>query len=183
MLKKVLFLCTGNSWRSQMAEGFVNHLYPNFIEAKSVGVEPSGLNNMPIQPKGAAGIKGRIEIFSEYKNGIKDLEEFDRIWLLYSFNRSRTEDLVVTPFLDNMERGIFATRAPSRSNHIGMSCVRLNAINGTVIDIEEVDIMNETPLLDIKPYVPQFDVYEAAKTGWLGKKCSAEMKSDKRFIK
>jgi tRNA-Thr(GGU) m(6)t(6)A37 methyltransferase TsaA len=124
----------------------------------------------PIQASGARGVEGQIEVFSEFTPGLKDLEGFSHIIILYHFHLSRKYSLEVKPFLDNRKRGLFATRAPSRPNPIGLSVVRLMEIKNGILRIRDVDIVDGTPLLDIKPYVPEFDVHEADKIGWLGKK-------------
>jgi tRNA-Thr(GGU) m(6)t(6)A37 methyltransferase TsaA len=126
-----------------------------------------GIENVPIQPAAASGIGGTVEVFAEFAAGLKDLEGFSHIILLYHFHRVTQTRLVVTPFLDQEPRGVFATRAPSRPNPIGLSVVRLLGVRGNVLQIENVDILDGTPLLDIKPYVPEFDQVEAARTGWL----------------
>jgi tRNA-Thr(GGU) m(6)t(6)A37 methyltransferase TsaA len=143
------------------------------------------LENMPIQPSGAAGIRGTAELFPEFAEGLKDLDGFSHIVLLYRFHESRGYKLMVTPFLDSEPRGVFATRAPKRPNPIGLSIVILVQIRGSSLEIENVDILDGTPLLDIKPYVPEFDHQENCRIGWLeqarGKVRSK--KSDKRFKK
>jgi len=138
---------------------------------------------MPIQPSGARGVKGIIEINEEYIEGLKDLEGFSHVILIYHFHLSRGYDLIVTPFLDDQARGVFATRAPKRPNSIGLSIVKLNAAKGGVIEIENVDIVDGTPLLDLKPYVPEFDAQAEVKVGWLAKagQRAKESKSDDRF--
>ncbi|HVP94355.1 MAG TPA: tRNA (N6-threonylcarbamoyladenosine(37)-N6)-methyltransferase TrmO [Methanoregulaceae archaeon] len=138
---------------------------------------------MPIQPCSAVGVRGSVTIFREYLPGLKDLDGFSRIYLIYDFHRSHGFDLEVTPFLDSVRRGIFSTRAPRRPNHIGISIVRLVGITEYGLDIEDVDIIDGTPLLDIKPYVPEFDCYPRETSGWLtDKNFVKEMKADRRFI-
>ena len=127
-----------------------------------------GIENVPVQPAAASGIQGTVEVFAEFAAGLKDLEGFSHIILLYHFHRATQPRLVVIPFLDREPRGVFATRAPIRPNPIGLSIVRLLRVEGNVLHIENVDILDGTPLLDIKPYVPEFDQYEAERTGWLG---------------
>ena len=141
------------------------------------------LENMPIQPAGAAGVKGTVQISDEYRPGLKDLEGFSHIILLYHFHRSQGFNLNVVPFMDSVPRGVFATRAPKRPNPIGLSIVQLDKIEDGVLHISNVDILDGTPLLDIKPYVPEFDVYEKVRTGWLEKKSKTikGRKSDNRF--
>jgi len=138
---------------------------------------------MPIQPNGARGVRGTVEIFSEYAEGLVDLDGFSRVILIYAFHRSVSYDLKIIPFLDTTARGVFATRAPCRPNPIGLSVVRLNGIEGNALMIEDVDILDGTPLLDIKPYVPAFDAYPDASSGWLEKSAhgAGSFRSDERF--
>jgi len=123
----------------------------------------------PIQPSGAKGVEGRIEVFPEYIAGLSDLAEFSHIFMLYHFHLSRKYSLKVKPFLDDQKRGLFATRAPSRPNPIGLSVVRLIDVKKGNLHVQDVDVVDGTPLLDIKPYVPDFDVREVDKQGWIGK--------------
>jgi len=138
---------------------------------------------MPIQPAAANGIEGTIDIKPEFENGIKDLDGFSHIILLYHFHLSRGFSLEVVPFLDDKMRGVFATRAPRRPNAIGLSIVRLVGIEENRLYIQNVDVVNETPLLDIKPYVPEFDDQKAERIGWLSDKIGKmrEIKADERF--
>ena len=122
----------------------------------------------PIQPKGAKGIEGSVELFEEYAQGLNDLDGFSHIHLLYHCHLSKTYSLNVVPFLDTEKRGLFSTRAPSRPNPIGLSVVQLLGIENNVLRIMDIDVIDGTPLLDIKPYVPEFDVRKATKIGWLG---------------
>ncbi len=115
------------------------------------------LANIPVQPSYAHGIKGSIELMPEYIEGISDLDIFSHIILLYHFHRSRGFSLKVVPFMGEHPRGVFATRAPKRPNPIGISIVKLTGIENNILHIENVDILDNTPLLDIKPYVPQLD--------------------------
>lgn len=124
------------------------------------------LEGMPVQPAGAGGTQGSVEIFPDFREGLKDLEGFSHIFLLYHFHRSRGYDLCVTPFLDNQPRGLFATRAPRRPNPIGLSVVKLLDVSGGILRIEGVDIVDGTPLLDIKPYVRKFDGPSETRDGW-----------------
>jgi tRNA-Thr(GGU) m(6)t(6)A37 methyltransferase TsaA len=120
----------------------------------------------PIQPFFAKGCPGTAEIFPEYAEGLKDIEGFSHLILLYHFHRSTTSSLVVRPYLDDEDRGVFATRHPCRPNPIGLSIVRLIRREGVLLFLEDVDILDGTPLLDIKPYFPQYDVPEGARAGW-----------------
>lgn len=139
---------------------------------------------MPIQPTGAQGIRGTIDIFPEYAEGLADLEGFSHVILLYHFHQAPKAQLLVTPFMDSKPHGIFATRAPNRPNPIGLSIVKLLKIEGNVLHIENVDILDGTPLLDIKPYVPEFDSYSEVQTGWLehAKGRVENQRSDSRFV-
>ena len=119
----------------------------------------------PIQPTRSQAI-GRVEVFPEFAGGMQDLDEFSHIILLYAFHCSSGYSLQVQPFLDDQLRGLFATRHPCRPNPIGLSIVRLLACRENILDIEGVDMLDGTPLLDIKPYVPDFDVRNDVKTGW-----------------
>ncbi len=141
------------------------------------------LENMPIQPSGAAGIHGTVDLYPEFAEGLKDLDGFSHLILLYHFHESRGHKLIVTPFLDSEPRGVFATRAPKRPNPIGLSIVRLIRIQGATLDIENVDILEGTPLLDIKPYVPEFDHQEECRIGWLEqvRRMVKAKRSDDRF--
>lgn len=124
----------------------------------------------PIQPCMAAGTKGVVEIFAEYTEGLKDLHGFDRVWLVYWCDRASEPRLSVKPYMDDAERGVFATRAPSRPNPIGLSNVRLLEVGKARLRVAELDILDGTPLLDVKPYVPRFDSYPVDRCGWLDKK-------------
>jgi len=141
------------------------------------------IEGVPIQPSAAKGIKGTVVIDKEYVAGLADLEGFSHIILIYHFHLAKGFSLKVKPFLDNEERGLFATRAPKRPNAIGLSVVRLINIEANTLHIENVDIIDGTPLLDIKPYVPKFDNTEQIKIGWLVGKAneSRHKKSDSRF--
>jgi tRNA (adenine37-N6)-methyltransferase len=139
--------------------------------------------DMPIQPAGARGVAGTVAADESYREGLKDVDGFSHVILLYHFHLSQGYSLQVKPFLDNAERGVFATRAPRRPNPIGMSIVRLVRVEGSVLHIEDVDIVDGTPLLDLKPYVPLFDVRQVAKTGWLADRGEGVFytRADERF--
>ncbi len=123
----------------------------------------------PIQPTGAKGIDETVEIFPEYAEGLKDVEGFSHIILIYHFHLSRGASLKVKPYMDSAAHGVFAMRGPSRPNPIGISIVRLVSIERNILHIQDIDIVDGTPLLDIKPYVSEFDIRKAEKTGWLEK--------------
>lgn len=158
------------------------------IKYKPIGIirspfkEPKGT---PIQPTAAKGINGTVDVFAEYTEGLDDLEGFSHIILVYHFHLSKKTSLKVEPFMDNQTRGVFSTRAPSRPNPIGISVVHLVRVEGNVLHIRDVDILDGTPLLDIKPYVPEFDAREAGKIGWLEENVHklSMSKDDERFMK
>ena len=137
----------------------------------------------PIQTTGAKGVGGTVEILPELVEGLKDLDGFSRIILIYHFHLSKGYSLTVKPFLDDTPRGVFSTRAPKRPNSVGLSIVKLLKIKGATLYIEDVDIVDSTPLLDIKPYVPEFDVKEAIRIGWLRGRAerATETEADERF--
>ncbi|RLD07117.1 MAG: tRNA (N6-threonylcarbamoyladenosine(37)-N6)-methyltransferase TrmO [Chloroflexota bacterium] len=138
---------------------------------------------MPIQPSGALGVQGWVEIEPKFLPALRDLDGFSHLILLYHFHRATEVTLTVTPFLDTEKHGIFATRAPKRPNPIGLSIVKLLKVEGNILRLENVDILDQTPLLDIKPYVPYFDRPEVEKVGWLEKNKDQVQgkRSDERF--
>ena len=142
------------------------------IKLRPIGIihtpykEPKGI---PIQGKFKKGITGRVEVFPEYQSGLKDVEGFSHLILIYYFDRAKEENLIGKPFLEDEPHGIFAIRGPKRPNHIGFSIVKLEKIKNNLITFSEVDILDGTPLLDIKPYVSHFDSRENVKNGWLDK--------------
>lgn len=125
------------------------------------------IQDMPIQPSGAVGITGTIEIEAAYSAGLADLDGFSHLILLYHFHQVEDFQLTVVPFLDTKPHGVFATRAPKRPNPIGLSVIRLVRVEGNTLHIENIDVLDGTPLLDIKPYVPIFDQQDEVRTGWL----------------
>jgi tRNA-Thr(GGU) m(6)t(6)A37 methyltransferase TsaA len=138
---------------------------------------------MPIQPAGARGVAGRVIINEAYREGLKDIEGFSHVFLLYHLHLCDGYALQVTPFLDNTVHGIFACRSPMRPNPIGLSIVKLVRVAGTILYIEDVDMVDGTPLLDIKPYVPQFDTATDVRIGWFTDRVDGvfEARSDERF--
>jgi tRNA-Thr(GGU) m(6)t(6)A37 methyltransferase TsaA len=141
------------------------------------------IEGMPIQPAAGAGIRGRIELDPACGEGLVDVDGFSHLILLYHLHEVRASKLTVTPFLDDRMHGIFATRAPARPNPIGMSTVRVVAVGASWIDIEDVDILDGTPLLDIKPYVPTLDDRADARIGWYAGRLDGlpGARSDDRF--
>lgn len=120
----------------------------------------------PIQPLYASGAMGSVEIFEKYAAGLKDIETFSHIYLLYLFDRAGKIELIRPTFLDDEAHGIFAMRHPCRPNGIGMSIVKLKKRENNILTVEGVDVLDMTPLLDIKPYIPRFDRVETATGGW-----------------
>lgn len=137
-------------------------------------VEPIGLihtpfkvrKGMPIQPFQSRAI-GRVEVFKKYQEGLKDIEGFSHIILIFRFHKSRGFKLIVKPFLDDKLRGLFSTRAPRRPNQIGISVVKLLSRKNNILTVKGIDALDKTPLLDIKPYVPEFAAKTKVKIGWL----------------
>lgn len=156
------------------------------ISVTSIGIIQTpfkDINGMPIQPSGARDVPGQLVLDPRYEEGLCDLDGFSHLILLYHFHLSKGYSLMVKPFLDTVERGLFATRAPRRPNPIGLSIVRLNRIDGRILHLLDVDMLDGTPLLDIKPYVPTFDIRSDARAGWLelSQERSTSLKSDQRF--
>ena len=120
----------------------------------------------PIQPLYAPEAIGRVEVFEKYGAGLKDIETFSHIYLFYLFDKAGEIKLIRQTFLDDQSHGIFATRHPARPNGIGMSIVKLKERNQNILIVEGIDVLNMTPLLDIKPYIPRFDRIETASEGW-----------------
>jgi tRNA-Thr(GGU) m(6)t(6)A37 methyltransferase TsaA len=156
------------------------------LEYKPIGIVRSPFKKteeMPIQARAAGGVMGTVEVLPEYEVGLKDLEGFSHIILLYHFHQVSETKLIVTPFLDTQEHGIFATRAPSRPNPVGLSILKLLERKANLLEVENLDIVDGTPVLDIKPYVAEFDSPNADRFGWLGRNRHRvhRMKSDQRF--
>jgi tRNA-Thr(GGU) m(6)t(6)A37 methyltransferase TsaA len=159
----------------------------NLIQYRPIGIihtpykSPAGT---PIQPPASKGVEADVEVFEKYAGGLTDLGEFSHIYLIYHFHRSKKFSLKVKPFLDNETHGLFATRAPSRPNSIGLSIVRLTGIKENILHVKNIDVLDGTPLLDIKPYVPGFDIRKVSKIGWMDKKIKnlAEVQDDGRFV-
>jgi len=140
------------------------------IEFKPIGIIHSPyreLRGTPIQPEAAKDTEGRVEVFPAFASGLKDLDGFSHIFLLYYFHKARKADLLQKPFMDDSLRGVFAIRSPSRPNPIGLSVVRILSVEDSIITVRGLDVVDGTPLLDIKPYLPEFDVFDVDKKGWL----------------
>lgn len=145
------------------------------------------LENMPVQPRGAKETYATIEFKKEFAEGLKDLDGFSHVYLIYYFHKVESHELKVVPFNDktNTSRGVFSTRTPMHPNSIGLSVVELVSVEENIVTIKGIDILDGTPLLDIKPYIENFDkVSGEVKSGWM--KSSSEevtsMRSDERFI-
>ena len=156
------------------------------ISFRSIGTihtpfkEPRG---MPIQPSRDGGTEATVEVLPELAKGLTDLEGFSHLILIYHFHRCHGYETMVTPYLDTREHGVFATRAPRRPNALGLSVVALRRVEGNVLHVEGVDIVDGTPLLDIKPFVPSFDAVQECRAGWLEDAADrvAEKTADERF--
>ncbi len=154
-----------------------------FVPIGTIHTPFTDIKGMPIQPGGARGIRGSVEVFCEFAEGLRDIDGFSHLFLIYAFHRCASYQLKVIPFLDTTPRGVFATRAPRRPNPIGLSTVRLIEVKGSTLVVEDVDILDGTPLLDLKPYVPAFDSYPEASAGWLERSAhgAEDFRSDERF--
>jgi len=155
------------------------------VKVKPIGVVHSIFTSQegtPVQPAFASvDDTGIVEVFEPYVEGLDDLERFDRIWLICWFDRSGPPRMKVIPYLDTKERGLFATRAPSRPNPIGISAVRLLDHQDRFLFVAELDILDDTPLLDIKPYSAHVDVFPEGEEGWLGERVRRRIEADERF--
>ncbi len=145
------------------------------------------LVNMPVQPKGAGNVYATIEFEKEYEEGLKDLDGFSHVYLIYHFHKVKEPKLSVVPFNDktNTPRGVFSTRTPMHPNGLGLSVVELVKVEGNIVTIKGVDILDATPLLDIKPYIENFDKAEGEiRSGWMqsGIDEVREKRSDDRFV-
>jgi tRNA-Thr(GGU) m(6)t(6)A37 methyltransferase TsaA len=141
-------------------------------------IEPIGIihtpyhykDDCPIQPAYSATSIGTVELFKQYQDGLKDIESFSHIYLLYHLDRAGDIQLIRPTFLDDQPHGIYASRHPCRPNGIGLSIVKLIKRDKNILEIAGVDMLDGTPLLDIKPYIPRFDLVPDATEGWLSGK-------------
>jgi tRNA (adenine37-N6)-methyltransferase len=140
-----------------------------------------GQAGTPIQPIFAGDAEGRVIVDPGYESALADIEGFERIWLLYWFDRAAVFASRVRPYRDDRDHGLFATRAPSRPNPLGLSAVRLLARDGNVLRVSGIDVLDSTPLLDIKPYIPEVDAQPASLAGWWDERQVAEHVADGRF--
>ncbi len=155
-------------------------------EIKPIGIIHSlhySIEDMPIQPKGASEAEGYLLVDEKYIDGLKDIEGFSHIYLLYYFHKANRTEMLVTPFMDKQIRGVFATRSPLRPNHIGISIVKLKKVEHNKVIVGDIDILDGTPLLDIKPYIEKFDAVKESRSGWLkaSDKEIRKKRSDNRF--
>ncbi|MHC4068822.1 MAG: tRNA (N6-threonylcarbamoyladenosine(37)-N6)-methyltransferase TrmO [Planctomycetota bacterium] len=156
------------------------------IEIKPIGIIHSifkRAKGTPIQSAFADDAEGIIEVFDKFTEGLKDLDGFERIWLIYWFDRAKDYSLTVVPYMDTQKRGLFATRAPARPNPIGISSVKLEKIEVNKIYVSGLDILDKTPLLDIKPYISKIDCFKTGRNGWLKDMSKKNHKADDRFCK
>jgi tRNA-Thr(GGU) m(6)t(6)A37 methyltransferase TsaA len=158
------------------------------MELKPIGVIHSPFKEAqgtPVQPSAAGDAQGEVEVFEEYAPGLKDLEGFERIWLIFWLDRAKPVKLITPTYLDETPHGVFATRAPSRPNPLGISAVRLLGVEGNRLQVSEIDILDGTPLLDIKPYISHTDVFKVERNGWFAeaweKRQKRERIADDRF--
>jgi len=151
----------GQSTKSGMEEAVIIYRPIGVIRSEHIVAEQT-----PIQPAYARGCRGQVEIFPEYEEGLRDLEGFSHLYLIYHFHRAEPAKLVVKPFLQDVMRGIFATRRPCRPNATGLSIVELVRREGNLLHLDGVDILDGTPLLDIKPYTTKFDYIKTTRNGW-----------------
>ncbi len=135
----------------------------------------------PIQPAYAGGAEGQVFVDEPYASALDDIDGFERIWLIYWMDRAMAFEPRVVPYRDTWKRGLFSTRSPSRPNPIGLSAVRLTGRDARVLRVADIDVLDGTPLIDIKPYVPEFDAYPSSKAGWLGARRLDRRVADERF--
>jgi tRNA (adenine37-N6)-methyltransferase len=156
----------------------------NYIVFRPIGVIHSPFKQQegtPIQSALAGEATGWIDLLPAYASALQDLHEFERIWVLYHLDRTAEFKPLVTPYLDTAQHGLFATRSPARPNPIGMSVLRLHSVEATRLNVMGIDILDGTPLLDIKPYVPDFDAFKPSRAGWFDRVAKGEAKADSRF--
>jgi tRNA-Thr(GGU) m(6)t(6)A37 methyltransferase TsaA len=134
----------------------------------------------PIQPLFAEGARGQAVVDPVYAEALTHIEGFDRLWLIYWLDRAAPYRPLVTPYLDDRSHGVFATRSPARPNPIGLSAVRLVERQGCTLEVADLDILDGTPLLDVKPYVPRFDAW-TGRAGWVDRAPDETTRDDGRF--
>ncbi len=140
------------------------------IQVETIGIIHSPfkeLEGMPVQSLGAHCAEGRVVVDERFAEGLRDLDGFSHIYLVYHFHKAARTELQVVPYMDTVKRGVFATRSPLRPAHIGISVVELVNVSGNVLTVRGLDVLDGTPLIDIKPYIPQFDCWQNATCGWM----------------
>jgi len=158
------------------------------MKIKAIGKVKSAYDKhdgTPIQANYETSNEASLLIDPEYREGLEGLAGFDRIYVICWLDRSKPYKLSVIPYLDDEAHGLFTTRAPSRPNPIGLSLVKILSVDVKegIIRIEGIDILDNTPILDIKPYIPDFDVFPDSKSGWYEKAKGKRLKADNRFSK
>jgi tRNA-Thr(GGU) m(6)t(6)A37 methyltransferase TsaA len=154
------------------------------FSARAIGVIKTPFTRAegtPIQPLYAEGVEGRVVLDDQYEAALADIEGFERLWLVYWFDRAGPFQPSVIPYRDTTPHGLFATRSPCRANPIGLSLVRLIGRSGKELSILDIDVLDDTPLLDIKPYVPEFDSHPGSRAGWFDLSCADVRVADDRF--
>jgi len=156
------------------------------MQVENIGIIHSPfkeLANMPVQSLGAQSAEGRVVVDERFTEGLRDLDGFSHIYLVYHFHKASRTELQVVPYMDTVTRGVFATRSPLRPAHIGISVVELLNVADNVLTVRGLDVLDGTPLIDIKPYMPQFDCWQNATSGWMKASRSdvEEKRSDNRF--
>ncbi len=144
----------------------------------------SNLEDMPIQPKGAKNVQGHIELLPQYAEGLQDLNGFSHIYLIYQFHKATRTELTVIPFMDTVPRGVYSTRSPLRPNHLGLSIVELVSITASTLLIRGIDVLDGTPVFDIKPFIQAFDHINESTSGWMtaSDEDVENRRSDRRFL-
>jgi tRNA-Thr(GGU) m(6)t(6)A37 methyltransferase TsaA len=153
------------------------------IRVRAIGVIRSPWTaacGTPVQPAFAEGARGQVVIDPLYAEALTDIEGFDRLWLICWLDRAGPYRPLVTPYLDDRLHGVFATRSPTRPNPIGLSVVRLVERRGCTLEVADLDVLDGTPLLDLKPYVPRFDSW-TGRAGWLDGAPAETTRDDGRF--
>jgi tRNA-Thr(GGU) m(6)t(6)A37 methyltransferase TsaA len=157
---------------------------PRLFTFRAIGVVRSPFREQegtPVQPAFAEGAEGTIELDPRYAPALADLDGFERIWVLWVADRARPYQASVVPYLDTHPRGLFATRATCRPNPIALSHLRLLGIEGSVLRVADLDILDGTPVLDLKPYVPRFDSLGGLRSGWVDSAPGRRLRADRRF--
>ncbi len=160
----------------------------NEVRYRPIGVVHSPFRSprgTPIQPEADRDVEGTVEVFPEFAPGLKDVAGFSHLILLYHFHLVKDASLEIVPHANRVPRGVFATRAPARPNPIGLSVVRLDRVEGNALHVRDLDIVDGTPVLDIKPFFPALDAPEKVRLGWLEGRLQAlrEGRDDGRFAR